>query len=82
MDNLDSLMNKLPSNSTPYLTEVSGADNFYYDRASAKYLYKLTIYNGTTVKYIGFINHTQLVTHVSEGVYEACVKEWFNQISS
>lgn len=73
---LSRLRARLPTKFSVILTEISGADLYYSDGDLAGFM-KLTIYEGTTAKYIGIIKNTILKTTYDTG-YEDCVKEWFH----
>lgn len=74
---LSRLRAKLPKFSI-ILSEVSGADLYYSDGDLVGYT-KLSIYEGTTPKYIGLIKGTVLKPTYDTG-YEDCVKEWFKSL--
>jgi len=71
---LSKLRAKLP-NFSVIIREISGAELYYSDGDLAGCT-KLSIYEGTTPKYIGLIKGTLLKTTYDTG-YEDCVKEWF-----
>ena len=75
---LDKLRAKLPTKFSVILTEISGAELYYSDGDSAGCT-KLSIYEGTTPKYIGLIKGTLLKTTYDTG-YEDCVKEWIREL--
>ena len=74
---LDKLRAKLPKFSVS-LTEITGADLYYSDGVTGSM--KLSIYEGTTTKYIGVIKATIIQTTYDTG-YEDCVKEWFREVN-
>jgi len=73
---LSALRAKLPTKFSVIITEVSGADLYYSDGDLSGFV-KLTIYEGTTAKYIGVIKGRVLKTTYDTG-YEDCVKRWIN----
>jgi hypothetical protein len=70
--NLATLRAKLPTKFNVILSEISGAD--LSDGITG--VMKLSIYEGTTPKYIGVIKDNTIIKTYDTG-YEDCVKEWF-----
>lgn len=75
--NLATLRAMLPTKFNVILTEISGADLYYSDGVTG--LMKLSIYEGTTPKYIGVIKDNIIIKTYDTG-YEDCVKEWFKSL--
>lgn len=70
--NLAKLRAKLPTKFNVILSEISGED--LSDGITG--VMKISIYEGTTPKYIGVIKDNTIIK-TYDTCYEDCVKEWF-----